>query len=166
MSRVPLCVLLALMACAPAQSTDTAADQQAIRGKVDGMNEALTSQNDSAIAQLYDTNAVVMPPNMATITGRPAIRAFFAQIWPLKATLTLTPTTIEVVGDVAIDEGTWGWTMPGPNGEIRDHGKYLVTWHQVDGDWLISRDIWNSDQPAPPPAAAAAAPHSSKPSHR
>lgn len=149
MSRLPLLAILATLACAPAQSTDTAADEQAIRGKVDGLNEALTSQNDSAIALLYDSNAVVLPPGRPRVVGRPAIRAFFAEIWPLKATLTLAAAAVQVTGDLAIEEGTWNWTMPSPRGEVRDHGKYLVTWRRVDGDWLIARDIWNSDAPPP-----------------
>ena len=148
MSRSLVFLLLAL-ACSPAQSTDTAADDQAIRGKVDGLNEALTSQNDSAIALVYDTGAVLMPPGEHRIVGRPAIRAFFAQLWPTKVVLSLAPTDVRVIGDWAIEEGSWSWTMPAPRGEARDRGKYLVTWHRVDGDWLIAQDIWNSDSPSP-----------------
>ncbi|HET7042727.1 MAG TPA: nuclear transport factor 2 family protein [Gemmatimonadales bacterium] len=141
--------LLLALACAPAPSTDTAADEQAIRGKVDGLNEALTSQNDSAIALIYDTGAVVMPPNEHRIVGRAAIRAFFAQLWPGKVVLSLAPTEVRVIGEWAIEQGSWSWTMPSPRGEVRDRGKYLVTWHLVDGDWLIAQDIWNSDSPSP-----------------
>jgi ketosteroid isomerase-like protein len=122
------------------------------------MNQALSSQNDSAIAMVYDTDAVTMPPNVPRVVGRPAIRAFFARIWPLKAVLSLAPTSVRVAGEWAIEEGNWNWTMPAPHGDVRDHGKYLVTWHQNDGEWLIKQDIWNSDTPVPPPPAAVEAP--------
>ena len=150
MRFLPLFVLAAL-ACTSAQSTDTAADEQAIRGKVDGLNEALTSQNDSAIALVYDTDAVVMPPNEHRIVGRTAIRAFFAQIWPMQAILSLAPVNVRINGEWAVEDGTWSWTMPSPRGEVRDRGKYLVVWHRIDGDWRIAQDIWNSDSPPPTP---------------
>ena len=38
-------------------STDTAADQQAIRGTLDGWNQALTAGNDSLLASFYTEDA-------------------------------------------------------------------------------------------------------------
>lgn len=155
--------LVALVAaCAPASSTDTAADEQAIRGKADGMDQALSAQNDSAIGMMFSADAVLMPPNMPRIAGRDSIRKFYAGIWPMKASLTLSPAAVHVSGDWAIDEGNYTWTMPAPAPNapaINDHGKYLNAWHKANGEWVIMREIWNSDLPAMPmPAAAPAKP--------
>lgn len=138
-------VALFMVACTPAGSTDTAADDQAIRAAVETINRAVAEQNDSLAASVYAEDAVVMPPGRERVVGRAAIRAFWAEDWPLKGVLTLTPTRIQVMGEWAFTEGDWAWTMPTPTGEQRDHGKYLDVWHLVDGTWSITHDIWNSD---------------------
>ena len=152
--RAAAAMLFILAACAPAStSTDTAADEQAIRGRIDSWNQALSSQNDSLIAGIYAEDAVMMPPAMPRISGRANIRDFYAQNWAMKGSLTLTPAGIRVSGDWAIVEGNWTWTMPSPQGEIRDHGKYLETWRRTDTSWEVVQDIWNSDIAPPVPAA-------------
>lgn len=159
MSRLPLLVLLGLLACAPAQSTDTSADDQAIRDRVDAENSALASQSDSTIASIYAADARMLPPNMSRITGRDSVRKFFATIWPLKASLSFATVSLQVSGDWAIEEGNYTWSMPAPAAgapPINDHGKYLATWRRAGTTWEIAQDIWNSDlpaQPAPPAAA-------------
>lgn len=167
MKHLPLAVALAgLFACSPAPSTDTSADDQAIRGLVDAENRALASQSDSTIGSIYAANATMLPPNMARITGRDSIRKFFAAIWPMKATLSFATVSLIVSSDWAIEEGNYTWSMPGAAAgapPITDHGKYLATWHRAGNSWEIAQDIWNSDLPAmPEPAAAPAA----KPSRR
>lgn len=145
-------------ACAPTStSTDTAADDQAIRAAMETLNSAIAGQNDSLAASVYAEDAVMMPPGAPRVAGRANIRAFWATVWPLKATLTMTPAQIQVAGEWASEEGTWTWTMPTPAGELRDHGKYLDVWRRVDGTWTITRDIWNSDQ-SPAEAAVAVKP--------
>jgi hypothetical protein len=37
--------------------------------------------------------------------------------------------------------------MTAPDGSHADHGSYMAAWRQVDGEWKISRDIWNSSMP-------------------
>jgi ketosteroid isomerase-like protein len=165
MSRLPLVLLLALLGCAPAQSTDTSADDQAIRGRVEAENSALASQNESTIASIYAADARMLPPNMPRLTGRDSIRKFFAMIWPMKASLSFATVTLHVSGDWAIEEGNYTWTMPSPAAgapPIDDHGKYLATWRRAGTTWEIAQDIWNSDLPVPAPATAAP----SKPARR
>ena len=125
MSRAPLFAALALIACAPAQSTDTSADDQAIRGRVEAENSALASQSDSTIASIYAADARMLPPNMPRITGRDSVRKFFAMIWPMKASLSFSTVTLQVSGDWAVEEGNYTWSMPAPAAgapPINDHG--------------------------------------------
>jgi uncharacterized protein (TIGR02246 family) len=153
---VSVALMGAILACAGGARSDPKAGEQAIRQLVTSWNGYLASQNDSAIALLYADDAVLMPPAMPRVTGRENIRRFWAQIWPLKATLTLTSASIRVTrsGDWAIEEGDWTWSAPSPTGDQRDKGKYIVTWARIGDSWKAVQDIWNSDQP--PPAAAAA----------
>lgn len=141
-SAALLCVLAA---CTPATSTDTAADEQAIRAVLDSWNQALTSANDSLLASFYAPSATMMPPGIPKTTGRENIRAFWASLWPMKATLTMSAGTFLISGDVAVEEGTWTWNLPMPGGSQQDHGKYLHTWRRIEGTWLIVHNIWNSD---------------------
>jgi uncharacterized protein (TIGR02246 family) len=144
----PALLLLALAGCpAAAPSTDTAADEQAIRALIDGMNTALGTQNDSLVAATFAEDALLLPPGRPRVSGRANIRALFAAIWPLKASLSFVPGTIRIDGDLAIEEGTWVWSMPGPHGTVNDHGNLLVIWHRTDTSWEVTHDIWNSTLP-------------------
>ena len=162
MRRIARAVSLGLLgtslACAPARpAADPREVETAIRALVTSWNGYLSTQNDSAIAALYADNAVLMPPAMPRVSGRENIRAFWAQIWPLKAALTLAPASVKVAqsGDIAVEEGDWTWSAPTPSGDQKDHGKYLVTWAKTDRGWQILQDIWSSDQAPPAPAAPA-----------
>jgi ketosteroid isomerase-like protein len=157
-ARPLLAVGLALaMACsagakAPAP-VDTAADEAAIRAIDTSWNGWLAAQNDSAIAAIYAADAVLMPPNLPRVSNPAAIRGFWAGLWPLKASLVLTPGAIRVSGDMAVEEGNWAFSAPAPTGEQKDNGKYLVVWRKDAGAWHAVQDVWNSDNP--PPAAPA-----------
>lgn len=151
------CAVVFSSACAPpTPPADAGTEAQAIRDLVTAWNGYLAAKNDSAIGALYAADAVLMPPNTPKVTGPAAIQAYFAQLWPLNATLTVTSTDVKVAGDLGIEEGTYAMNIPLPDGgEQRDTGKYLVAWRKQDGQWKVVQDIWNSDNP-PPPAAPAA----------
>ena len=149
--KVAVAALGMAVGCAPqAKPVDTAADEAAIRTIDTSWNEYLKTQNDSAIGAIYAADAVLFPPNMPRITGTDAIRKFWAGIWPMKASLELTPVTIRVSGEWAMEEGNYVFNIPGPTGETRDTGKYLVNWRKQDGTWRAVQDMWNSDNPPPP----------------
>jgi uncharacterized protein (TIGR02246 family) len=142
-------LLVASFACAQQPRSDPASAERAIRQLVTDWNGYLQTANDSAIALLYADDAVLLPPAMPRVTGRENIRRFWAQIWPLKATLTLAPASVRVArsSDWAVEEGDWTWSAPSATGEQRDQGKYLVTWTRTGDRWKVVQDMWNSDQP-------------------
>lgn len=144
---------LALACSGGAKPPDPAvAEAAAIRAIDSSWNQYLQTQNDSAISALYAIDAVLMPPNLPRVTGAASIRSFWAQIWPIKASLVLSPGTIHVAGDQAVEEGSWTWTAPTPKGEQKDNGKYLVAWQRSGGRWKVVQHMWNSDNPPPTPA--------------
>src|SRR2546422_11493461 len=73
---IPL--LAALLACRPTAPPDTSA---AAKQAIDAANATwprLTSTGHAdSIADFYTQNAIVLPPNMAPMRGRDAIRQFF-----------------------------------------------------------------------------------------
>ncbi len=155
-----------LAACQPAATPppDTSA---AARAAIDATNASwarLTSTGHAdSIADFYAADAVVMPPNMATVHGRDSIRAFFATINSVKPALELKSVSVWGSGSAATEMGRWTWIWPAgatrpPGVPPVDSGKYLVRWVQDNGKWLMAQDIWNSDLPLPIPAAAPAKP--------
>lgn len=154
---VTLSAVAASAGCAPAApKVDTAAIEQTIRQEVKTWNGYLAAGNDSAVAALYTEDAVLMPPNLARISGRASIRQFWAQFLALKVTGEISTTSVQVAssGDLAVEAGTYHLTVPTPGGPQTDTGKYLVSWTRGSDGWHVVWDIWNSDQPLPaaPPA--------------
>ena len=63
-------------------------------------------------------------------------------------TLTSDDVTVTAAGDYAHAVGTWTMSGPAPDGsEWSDNGKFVAVWKNVDGDWKMAADIWNSDNP-------------------
>lgn len=47
------------------------------------------------------------------------------------------------------DAGTYVVTY-GPD-HVTEHGKYLNVWQQIDGNWKIKSNMWNTNPPSAPP---------------
>ena len=158
---------LALAACKPAATPppDTSAAAKAAIDAADARWATLTaSAHADSLADLYTADAVVMPPNMATVHGRDAIRAFFAEVNSMPGTtIAVRAESVWGSGPAAVELGRWTYAWPAgatrpPGVPPADSGKYLVRWVQENGQWRMAQDIWNSDlplptPPAPPPAA-------------
>jgi len=160
---IPL-VLLAAVACQPA---DTSASAKTAIDAANAQWPRLTgSGHADSLVEFYAADAVIMPPNMATMTGKEAIRTFFATLNTMdpKPILTLRAEAVHGAGNMAMERGRWHWgyaagaTLP-PGMPAADSGKYVVHWMQQNGKWVMVDDIWNSDTPlpmAPPPPPAPA----------
>lgn len=158
-----LVLLASAFACQPA---DTSADAKRAIDAANAQWPRLTSTGHAdSIAEFYSADAVLMPPNMATIRGKEAVREFFATINTIqpRPTLTLRAVTVVASGPVAVETGRWHWAFPAgatlpPGTPPVDSGKYIVRWAQQSGKWLMVDDVWNSDLPLPTPPAPPPAP--------
>jgi len=110
--------------------------------------EALQAGDVETIVAHYTDNARVMPPNLPLIEGKARI----SDMW--KANLEMGPmnlkvktVTAEAFGATAIEEGAY--KIYTPDGQVVDHGKYIVIWKKKDGTWKLHQDIFNSNQPPP-----------------
>lgn len=163
--RRPYLLFLAAtaFACRPADTSASA--KQAIDAANAQWGRLTSTGHADSIADFYAADAVLMPPNMPTITGKEAIRAFFAVINTMEPRPTLTIRAENVIGSGAraVERGRWRWeNAPGaklpPGMPAVDSGKYIVRWEQQNGKWVMVDDIWNSDLPlptAPPPPTPA-----------
>ena len=159
---VPL--LAVALACQPADTTASA--KQAIDAANDQWPRLTSTGHADSIAEFYAADAVIMPPNMATMKGKDAIKAFFATMNTMdpKPILTLHADAVHGTGVMAMERGRWHWAYPAgaklPAGmPAADSGKYVVHWMQENGKWVMVDDVWNSDSPlptAPPPPPAPA----------
>jgi uncharacterized protein (TIGR02246 family) len=141
--------VLALVASACQPTVDYAAEEHAIRG-LDAEWVAAVAAGDAAkCASFYAPDGSLLPPNMDPVTGAEAlVQAWDAMIEALPY-LTFEPTKIVIAsaGDMAWDYGIWQVT-DAPDGAVIDHGKYVVVWQKIDGEWKVVADMFNSSVPA------------------
>jgi ketosteroid isomerase-like protein len=109
----------------------------------------LLKKGDSVgLANLYCTDAKLMPPNEPATVGKANIQTMFGGfIRGGGAGFSLKTTDIWGSDALIGEEGIW--TFADNSGKELDHGKYIVLWKMEDGKWKLFRDCWNSDNPCP-----------------
>ena len=122
--------------------------------------KAYNSGNADAVASLYDEQAVLLPPGAPAVSGRAAIKAFFAkdtaESQKAGVTFTLGPKPAGgVSGDMGWQSGSYA--VKDKAGKTVETGKYLSVSTKKDGKWLYVRDTWNADGAAAPADSAAPA---------
>ncbi|HEX9724908.1 MAG TPA: SgcJ/EcaC family oxidoreductase [Vicinamibacteria bacterium] len=125
-------------------------DLAAIQATTQAWEDAALANDFEALAATYTQDAKLMPPNHDMVQGRAAIQDFMGTFPPI-TDMELDPIEVEGAGDIAYVRGNYKITMAPEGGEpISDSGKYLeIRRKQSDGAWLLSHDLWNSDQPLP-----------------
>src|SRR5687768_9887235 len=133
---------------------DAAAVTEVIAAKDRVFAEAMVAGDVETVASQYADDAILLPPGGPRVEGAAAIRETFTG-WiqeggtPASMTLTSDDVTVTAAGDYAHAIGTW--SMAGgqaPDGsEWSDKGKFVAVWKNIDGDWKMVADIWNSDNP-------------------
>ena len=147
--------LIALAGCqkSSVNAADVVAEMK--RGTSD-LAAAYNAGNADAIAAKYSADAVVMAPGEAAVIGPDEIREFMARDSAAAKAAGLTLVIDEgaggASGDLAWHSGSY--KINDASGAAVVTGNYVEVQQNVDGKWMIIRDIWNSDQ-APAPAAEA-----------
>lgn len=123
--------------------------KEQIQAAENALAAALSEKNSAALADLYAVDARLMPHGVPTLSGRTAIQGFFDQAFSMGIVGgRFTALEVEGSGDEAVEIGSYELfveTSPGVRGSA-EKGRYLVTWKRVEGKWLLSRDIFNSDE--------------------
>ena len=135
----------------PLQSTLTEADIAAIAAMHEPFTAAMLARDWDSFLALYTEDTVVMPPHSPALVGRAAIREWAEALPPVTA---FVGTIDEVAGhgDMAFVRGRFEMTLdiPGVPEPVTDVGSFIeIRERHPDGRWLLARDIFNSDLPAP-----------------
>ena len=125
---------------------DLAAAKSTLQGQNTKFMNAFKSGDSSAIAALYTSDGVLLPPNQERIRGADIDNTWgsFMRMGVKEITLA----TDEVTGNEEMLAETGNYEIYGPDNKMWDKGKYIVLWKPENGEWKLHRDIWNSDMPA------------------
>ena len=156
-STLVLFLLLFSLLTACQTQSDTRADETALRKLDDEWSKAIGARDVDKAVSYYSDDAVVMPPNIPTLTGKEPIRTLWKSMLESPSfSGGWTATKVEVArsGDLAYVSGNYEFKEQDDRGApIVDKGKYLEVWKkQPDGSWKCVADMFNSDLPAGAPA--------------
>jgi ketosteroid isomerase-like protein len=156
---VLLLLLVLGMACQTQTAADThAADEAALKNLDSEWSKAAGAKDVDKTVSYYAAAAVVMPPNIPSLTTKEAIRG----LWQSMLTSPgfsggWNATRVEVArsGELGYVSGTYEFTERDTGGQpMTDKGKYLEVWKkQTDGSWKCVIDMFSSDLPLAAPAA-------------
>lgn len=148
-----ICTVGAIVSCTKptvevveTREVDLTADKNAIASQGQRFTDALKKGDVNLIGTLYTTDAKILDQNAPSYVGRDAIVKHYADVVQDSIT-NMKGTSLGMWGDTTmfVDEGTL--EVSNTAGKLLDRGKYLVVWKKVDGQWLIFRDMYNSDGP-------------------
>ena len=126
--------------------------QDAARTAIDAANKkfvaAFNKKDAAGVAATYSPDANAFPPNAPIIKGRAEIQKMWQGVIDGGITsIALATTEVESGGNIAYESGTYEMKLK--DGKVADKGKYCVVWKKVNGQWMLHRDIWSTDMPAP-----------------
>lgn len=138
------------------------ASAAALRTGFDSANvafhQALRSNDTTSFLDYVADDARMMPPNEAPVIGKDGVRTWMAGFLGQYRTSSLELSEEEVyMGDgwaTLVGSYEWGLTPVAGGAPVVDRGHFIQVWHHTaEGQWLFSREIWNSSVPPSAPVA-------------
>ena len=105
-------------------------------------HDVVVNRNIDSLDQVYTADARILPPGAPQITGRAAIKDFWATLVQSADVKAAILESVEVMpeGDGVVEIGRARLTLP----DSEMQAKYVVYWRQEDGHWKWHVDIWNA----------------------
>jgi len=156
-----LAILLAglfVIACPPAEeevAEDPAAvepsigDERALNALVGDFMVAINNSDADAVAALYSSDGIRMPPDAPEIRGREAIRQNLQGVFEVAdIEVQVHVEETEFSGELASVRGTFALITTPKDGS--DPSEMEGNWMRLmrrepDGRWLVARELWNSE---------------------
>jgi ketosteroid isomerase-like protein len=150
----PLLLAVGALACGKSPQRDLATTRAALDSLLALHAEHAIAKNVEAMVNTYAADAVVRSNHMEPLRGRPALRAFFTNLFAAVDVRALKYTTekLAVYGDSAWQVSTYELKVqPAGAPEQVDRGSAIVLWvRDSTGAWLIQDDVINSSLPIRP----------------
>lgn len=137
MRAIFLVLALLLPITATAQSNDTS---NPIIARTAALVEAYNTQNLYAVGALYAEDAAVFAPGQASILGREAIVDFYANAYAAGVRdMQFMTFDIRSIDGMAVEVGE---TVV-QSGSTRVVSRYMHLWEVIDGEILLTRDMFH-----------------------
>jgi ketosteroid isomerase-like protein len=117
-----------------------------IQEKTKQFTEAHITKDTAFLNNSFTEDAKIFPPNSDIVVGQKAI-AQLNYDWVNYGIYEFKEETISFYGneDYLIDEGSY-YLRYGAENTI-DKGKYINIWKNIEGEWKIYSNIWNTNLP-------------------
>jgi ketosteroid isomerase-like protein len=129
------------------------ADESVLRKLDHEWSRAVGAKDVEKTISYYADDALMMPPNIPTLTGKDSIRTLWKSLLEAPGFAGgWKATKVEVSGDLAFVTGSYEITETDESGKpMTDKGKYLKNWKkQPDGSWKCVADMFSSDMALTP----------------
>lgn len=134
---------LCTLAAGAARAEDVRAAVKAGNG---AMQAAVAKGDAAALAALYAPDGEVMPVGLAPVKGTEALQKFWGGIVAAGISgVTLKTLELYPAGSTATEVGEYA--LSDKAGKPLDHGRYVVIWKKIDGQWKLLRDIFATSVP-------------------
>jgi ketosteroid isomerase-like protein len=123
---------------------DLSEAKEIIQEKTKLFTEAHLTKDTAYLNNSFSEDARIFPPNAEKVTGQKAIAQLNLD-WVNYGIYEFTEVSTAFYGneDYLVDEGTY-YLRYGPENTI-DKGKYINIWKNVNGEWKIYSNIWNTN---------------------
>ena len=117
-----------------------------IQEKTKQFTQSHIIKDTAYLNNIFTEDAKVFPPNSEIVIGRKAISKLNFD-WVNYGIYEFKESTTSAYGnkDYVIDEGTY-YLRYGKENTI-DKGKYINIWKNINGEWKIYSNIWNTNLP-------------------
>jgi len=106
------------------------------------------SGDAAGMASFYTIDGQILPHNADSVSGEEGFQAFRKGLIDMGIKeVELLVREVEACGETAFEVSEY--KLYGEGRTELDKGKYIVIWKNIDGEWKLHRDIFNSSNPAP-----------------
>ena len=148
-----LFAVLLNVSCRSEQSSNTnASPEESLRNASADWDKLFNARDVANLADQYSDDAISMPYNYQTVRGKKAIRAELEKFLEQNDARHETfPEEILTKDDWSIERSRYitTYTPKGGGNRIVETGRHVICRKKIGGKWLITWEIWNSDQPLP-----------------
>lgn len=142
------CLMFLLALPALAKANNEAEIKAAVENRYQEWLAAANKKDASAMTNLYDENAVLLPKSEEPVLGKAAIGEYYKKLFAnpqfVPFTLTTDWNSFYTMGDVAIATSVFEGDVTRDAKQIHFRGKNLIAWKkETDGSWKMFRYFYD-----------------------